>query len=204
MVFFSSYYHKQCNYYGNTESPEENGVLGRAIHGRKISHDATRNGNIPANADSTGRSHSWTTTTDAITTELNGSVELHLLPNIPLLPWGDGTCWVGSPGRKGSRWWGSWVWEWFPPLHWLLLYLHLLLLLLHLPLQKDSCSLEILQDLSSVGWMVPLRLKASHPAQRQKNITIRLIRNRHINDWIMGRRYSVGLSCFFIKCISKD
>lgn len=185
MVFF---YHKQWND-GNKESAEENGVQGRAIHGRKISHNATRNGNIPANVASTGRSHSWTT--DAVSTGLNGSVEFHPLPNIPLLWQGDGTCWVGSPGQKGSRWWGSWVWEWFPPLHWLLLYPQPLLLL-HLPLQKDSCSLEILQDLSSVGWMAPLRLKASHPAQRQKNIHYCQIDQNQANDWIMERKYCVG------------
>lgn len=92
--------------------------------------------------------------------------EFRSFPISPLLWQGGSTCWVGSPGRKGSRWWGSWVWEWFPPRRWLLLDPHLLLLL-RSPLQKDSCRQEILRDLSSVGWTAPLRLKASHPAQRK-------------------------------------
>lgn len=119
-------------------------------------------------------------------------LEFYWLPNLPLLWQGNSTCWVGSPGRKGSRWWGSWVWEWFPPLHWLLLYLHPLL---HLPLQKDSCSLEILQDLSSVGWMVPLRLKASHPTQRQRNSHYcHTDQDQQINDWMMEQSHSIQWS----------
>lgn len=82
----------------------------------------------------------------------------------PPHPCCDTTCWVGSPGRKGSKWWGSWVWEWFPPHHWLLLDPRHLLLH-HPALQKDSCWPELLPDLSFAGWTAPLRLKASHPAR---------------------------------------
>ena len=93
----------------------------------------------------------------------------------------NGTCWAGSPERRGNRWSGSWGWGSSPPLHCPLLLHH------HCccccgcccccypqPLQGDSCWPRTLPHLSSAGWTVPLRLIVLHPAQRERSVAIRI------------------------------